>query len=162
MDKIKTYIIVLVATFPQWHTKKEQYTYFKESIFNGISQGQRGLKIHTIRGSYELWKKRIDEINSGKAILSIRQWTGKPYHSRQVEILRLEKAGIQKIRSMDDTHAYIVNDKGNVLPVPLQELSANDGLELSDFMEWLRHSGPAPNNPMAIIHFTEYRYWNYR
>lgn len=162
MDKIKTYIIVLATTFPQWHTKRRHETFFKESIHNGMSQKQGRNKIHTIRKSYDLWKKRIDEINSGQAVLSIRQWTGQPYRSKQVEIFRLEKAGIQKIRSMDETHAYIIGENGNVLPVPLQEMSANDGLDISDFMEWFRHSGPTPDNPMAIIHFTSYKYWNYK
>lgn len=158
MGKKKTYTIVLAVTFPKWHTKKTQCTYFKESVLRGMAPGQASSKIHTIRGSYELWEKRIDEINSGKAVLSIRQWSGQPYRSKQVEILRLEKAGIQKIRSMDDSHAYIVNDKDNVLPVSLEEMSANDGLKLSDFLEWFRYT-PTPESPMAIIHFTEFRYY---
>lgn len=158
MEKKKTYTIVLAVTFPKWHTKKTQCTCFKESVLRGMTPGQASSKIHTIRGSYDLWKKRIDEINSGKAVLSIRQWSGQPYRSKQVEILRLEKAGIQKIRSMDDRYVYITDENGKVLPVSLDELSANDGLELTDFLEWFRYT-PTPESPMAIIHFTAFRYY---
>lgn len=151
-------------TFPQSHKKAGNETFFKEAFTVGVDGDNKRnkplhSKIHTIRHNYELWKKRIEEINAGKAILSIRQWTGKPYCSKQVEIKRLNKVGIQKIRSMDDEYAYGVNDKGNVLPIPLSLLSINDGLELPDFKEWFKDSKPTPNNPMAIIHFTDFAYF---
>lgn len=38
-------------------------------------------KLHTCRANYSLWKKRIDEVNEGKAILVIYEWTDKPYNS---------------------------------------------------------------------------------
>ena len=165
MNKIKTYVITLSMVFPESHTKAGRNTFFKEAITNGIEGDHekyeyQHFKIHTVRNNYELWKKRIDEVNAGKAIISIRQWTGKPYRSKQTEIRQLNKAGIQKIRSMDDNFAYSVSDKGNVLPIPLDLLSINDGLELSDFKEWFKGSEPTPGNPMAIIHFTDFRYFD--
>lgn len=164
MKKIKTYVITLSMTFPKSHAKAGRRTFFKEAITNGIDGDHekyeyQHFKIHTIRHNYELWKKRIDEVNAGKAILSIRQWTGKPYCSKQVEIRQLKKVGIQKLRSMDDNFAYGVSDKGNVLPIPLVLLSINDGLELSDFKEWFKASKPTPEEPLAIIHFTDFKYF---
>jgi len=151
--------------FPESHTKAGRNTFFKEAITNGIEGDHekyeyQHFKIHTVRNNYELWKKRIDEVNAGKAIISIRQWTGKPYRSKQTEIRQLNKAGIQKLRSMDDYFAYSVSDKGNVLPIPLVLLSINDGLELPDFKEWFKGSNPTPDKPMAIIHFTDFKYFD--
>ena len=165
MNKIKTYVITLSAVFPKSHTKDGRNTFFKEAITNGIEGDHekyeyQHFKIHTVRNNYELWKRRIDEVNAGKAIISIRQWTGKPYRSKQTEIMQLNKVGIEKLRSMDDNFAYSVSDKGNVLPIPLDLLSINDGLELSDFKEWFKGSEPTPGNPMAIIHFTDFRYFD--
>lgn len=59
---------------------------------------------------------------------------------------------------MDDRYVYITDENGKVLPVSLDELSANDGLELTDFLEWFRYT-PTPESPMAIIHFTAFRYY---
>lgn len=165
MNKIKTYVITLSKVFPKSHTKDGRNTFFKEAITNGIEGDHekyeyQHFKIHTVRHNYELWKRRIDEVNAGKAIISIRQWTGKPYRSKQTEIRQLNKAGIQKLRSMDDNFAYSVSDKGNILPIPLVLLSINDGLELPDFKEWFKGSNPTPDKPMAIIYFTDFKYFD--
>lgn len=159
MNEIKTYVIILSSVFPKKHNKTGRNTFFKEAITNGIEGDHEKyeyqyFKIHTIRSNYELWKKRIDEVNSGKAIISIRQWNGKPYCSKQTEIRQVRKAGIQMIKSMDDNFAYILNDR----PISLDVLSSNDGLELIDFKEWFKGSKPTVDKPMAIIHFTDYRY----
>lgn len=37
------------------------------------------LKRHTIRANYEFWAKRFEKIAAGEAVLSIREWVGKPY-----------------------------------------------------------------------------------
>ena len=68
-------------------------TEFKEKVLNKK-------KIHTIRANFPLWEKRIKEVQEGRAVLSIRQWTGEPYRSKQVEIVRLAAeggVGVQKL-----------------------------------------------------------------
>ena len=40
------------------------------------------VKLHTIRANYPLWEKRIKDIQEGHAVLSVRQWSGKPYRSK--------------------------------------------------------------------------------
>ncbi|WP_233247057.1 hypothetical protein [Prevotella sp. oral taxon 376] len=90
---MKTYVITLSRYFPANHSKAGMPTDFKEKFL-------KGEKIHTIRLNYPLWEKRIEEVQGGKAVLSIRQWAGKPGHSKQIEIARLtakDGAGIQKL-----------------------------------------------------------------
>ena len=119
-----------------------------------------GKKIHTIRANYELWEKRIKDVQDGKAVLSIRYWSGKPYNSKQVEIHQLDKdsgVGVQKIcYTIDNSENYrpIIYDSCKI--IGLQELSKNDGLSLDDFKEWFKKYDLS--KPMAIIQFTDFRY----
>lgn len=79
---MKTYVITVSEKFPTKHKRKGEPTFFRENIL-------AVKKIHTIRNNYEFWKKRIDEVQNGNAVLSIRVWTGKPYASPQEEITYL-------------------------------------------------------------------------
>jgi hypothetical protein len=149
MKKLKTYVLTVSQVFPSYHPQKGELTNFPCSILSLT-------KIHTIRQNYELWKKRIDEVNAGRAVLSIRYWDGKPYKDRQVEFQRLDKdsgIGIQKLTEMSfsDNTAFI----DGVSPLHLEAVADNDGLTLQQFKDWFR----TPNSePMAIIHFTSFRY----
>lgn len=40
-------------------------------------------------GKLSTMAERITEVQQGKAVLSVRQWSGKPYRSPQIEITRL-------------------------------------------------------------------------
>lgn len=74
--KLKTYVITISKKFPGYHPRKGDPTYFSSGI---VSRRKK----HTIRGNYALWKKRFDEIAAGRAKLSLREWIGKPYCSKQ-------------------------------------------------------------------------------
>ena len=87
---MKTYVLIISESYPETHPKTGKKTHFKQQI-------ESGLKIHTIRGNYDVWKKRIDEINKGNAYLSVRKWTGKPYCSKQEELFTFDKLGIEII-----------------------------------------------------------------
>lgn len=86
---MKTYVITLSRHFLANHKRAGEETHFKEKFLLG--QGLTDYdtpsmaKIHTIRANYPLWEKRIKEVQEGRAVLSVRQWTGKPYRSKQVE-----------------------------------------------------------------------------
>jgi hypothetical protein len=152
---MKTYVLTVSEFFPKTHNKTGLPTGFINSIGNKS-------KKHTIRGNYELWKKRFEKIDKGEACLSIRYWTGKPYNSPQKEVFNLTKTdgiGVQKLKSWDLLHdrAYCLNANKNVLPVGTDELAKNDGLTPSDFKEWFKKYDLS--KPMAIIHFTSFRYW---
>ena len=148
---MKTHVLILSQTFPKGHPDEGKPTRFGASVVQQV-------KIHTIRNGFEDWTRKISEVLSGEARLSIRIWEDKPYRSRQIELLSLDKnsgVGIQKLRSFDDKTAYFIGSKGNVLPVSLQELANNDGLSLNEWKGWFKDNAKFP---LAIIHFTDFRY----
>jgi len=148
---MKTHVLILSQTFPKGHPDEGKPTRFGASVVQQV-------KIHTIRNGFEDWTRKISEVLSGEAVLSVRVWEGKPYRSKQMEILCLDKnsgIGIQKLHSFDEDTAYFVGDKGNVLPVPLQELANNDGLSMNEWKGWFVNNSKLP---LAIIHFTNFRY----
>jgi len=152
---MKTYVITISKTFPATHPRKGEPTGFETKISSRK-------KKHTIRGNYDLWKKRIDEINDGAAVLSVREWTGKPYASKQKELFVFGKGqiGIQKcsIQIIEDDISDIVNFQiDGYLSLKLEkanEVMANDGLDRLDFIAWFKK--PLTNG--CIIHFTDLRY----
>ena len=148
---MKTHVLILSQTFPKGHPDEGKPTRFGASVVQQV-------KIHTIRNGFKDWTRKISEVLSGEARLSIRIWEDKPYRSRQIELLSLDKnsgVGIQKLRSFDDKTAYFIGSKGNVLPVSLQELANNDGLSLNEWKGWFKDNAKFP---LAIIHFTDFRY----
>ena len=79
MKKYKKYVITLSQVFPVTHERKGEPTGFKDKFLAAIGKADGNWKkFHTIRANYELWKKRFEEIDAGRACLCIRQWTGKP------------------------------------------------------------------------------------
>ena len=139
----KVYVLMLAKQFPKGHPKAGESTGF----FNKIVGGE---KIHTIRNNYPLWESRIEQINSGFAVLSVRGWTGNAYRSKQIEIMQFEKLGIQKMYFKE----YGICIPGADMPDDIV-VAKNDGLSEGDFDDWLEFR---PTEPMAIIHFTDFRY----
>jgi hypothetical protein len=152
---MKTYVITISRFFPKTHKKAGNPTFFLEQI-NGLT------KLHTIRGNYPLWKKRIQKVNNGDAILSLRYWNGKPYTSKQVEAFVFDKTsglGVEKldIIDFDNQGCHVVNSCFSAAcQFPTKYLAENDGLGLEDFKEWFK--GYDLSEPLAIIHFTHFRY----
>lgn len=157
---MKTYVLTVSHTFPKTHKRAGEETFFKERILSALSKDPlMWNKIHTIRANYELWAKRVKEIQEGKAILSIRYWSGKPYNSKQVEICQLDKnsgIGVQ-ILFFDECkiNKPLIADSSKTFILP-SLIAKNDGLSLEDFKDWFRKYDL--NKPMAIIHFTKFRY----
>ena len=148
---MKTYVLTLSKAFPKTHVRTGEPTEFREKL---LKKG----KIHTIRANYELWRKRIAEVRAGRAVLSVRQWTGKPYASRQEEIARLtaeNSVGIQKL-CFPNRSTALVDYPERKLSVDFKLLAKNDGLSLADWCDWFRHYDLS--KPLAIIHFTNFRY----
>lgn len=168
---MKTYVITLSKVFPTGHKRAGEPTAFKSSFETGqiyskckqrivaMCAGEclsvLGGKIHTIRANYPLWQKRISEVQRGEAVLSVRQWTGKPYRSpqEQIDILTNEDGvGIQELKMIDLFRPTEIN--GNRVELP--DLAENDGLTFDDWYQWFK--GYDLTQPMAIIHFTKFRY----
>lgn len=181
---MKTYVIIVSPTFPSYHPRKGQQTYFIEKIKNALEDlmdlrhiGFQALdgsgsiqqrKIHTIRKNYPLWEKRMANVLKYEAVISLRCWElpGGCYTkgNKQIEIARLsadDNIGIQKIEfSKNGLYGMIKIDGGfpeNTLGgYSITELSSNDGLSLLDFKDWFK--GYDLSEPLAIIHFTPFRY----
>lgn len=60
---MKTYVLIVSQRFPMTHPRKGQPTMFIENILNKT-------KIHTIRGNFPLWEKRIEEVQNELAVIS--------------------------------------------------------------------------------------------
>ena len=139
---------MISRVFPSYHKNKGELTRFEQKIRNKN-------KIHTIRANYEKWKRKIDQIKNGEAVLSIREWQGVPYHSKQNYLFYYNQEDALDVSKLTkDENGYLIND---TIRVSEEELAKNDGLTLDEFQEWFK---VFPSEPMAIIHFSGFRYEN--
>lgn len=115
------------------------------------------------RQNYEFWKKRIDEVNKGNAILSVRQWSGKPYNSKQIEIKQFKQGELDYQRvlitgSDSKSGLYIgINTGGDFKHLSdksINKLANNDGLTLQQFQSWFKYGA----EDGIIIHWTKLKY----
>jgi hypothetical protein len=87
----KKIIITLSRVFPVTHSRRGEPTGFANKLASGE-------KKHTIRSNYDLWNVNAEKMERGKFYLSIRQWSGRPYNSPQVEIAqRHNPIGVQPV-----------------------------------------------------------------
>lgn len=166
---MKIYVIILSERFPKPHPQKGQNTNFKWLFINRK-------KIHTIRKNFSRWEKIISRVQNGEAVLSIRQWEGKPYRSKQVEIGRLTTengVGIQKVvfsRSEweeDNGQHFCYWAAVDGKKINIDDIAINDGfLDFRNYVSWF-DSEIEKQNPdkegwrhleLAVIHFTKFRY----
>lgn len=185
---MNTYVITLSQRFPATHPRKGERTYFKEKLHNAllwqkgenvgyalnpsdaVPQDQPQLKLHTIRANYPFWAKRFEKINAGEAVLSVRQWSGKPYRSKMIEIARLTKddgIGLQALEFLEFDPAFKTGIwiAGKTYGQSQKLILAkNDGLSFDDWYAWFfgKKKNGKPlydlSQTMAIIHFTSFRY----
>lgn len=166
---------MLSRKYPAAHPKAGQDTYFEIKLQNGIKGYASDMllyydkdfnivserKIHTIRTNYTLWSERIKEVQAGKAVISIRQWTGKPYQSKQQEIRKITKEdnpAVEFLRmDLNTEECYVSDRKGHPFTkeIDIEQLAINDGLNVYDFIDWFHSIKPIY---AAIIHFTPFRY----
>ena len=160
---MKKYVITLSKVFPTTHPKAGIPTGFEHKLHAAINgwSDHAHLKLHTIRANYPLWAKRFEQIERGEAYLSVRQWSGKPYASKQVEIARLTKEdgiGLQELIHKKENRLsparYTIED----CEIDTRMLAENDGLTLADWEAWFSNPKYDLSEPMAIIHFTNFRY----
>jgi hypothetical protein len=132
MEK-QVYVLTVSNYFPNYPRNRGENTGIEDKIKNGI-------KIHELRSDYFMWKKRIDDVNARRAILSIRRWSGKPYQNRQIEIMQLEKAGIQMLtnsKNRDGSTSYWRVTVDNNQFVDFITLSKNEGKPAEEWRNWL-------------------------
>lgn len=161
---MKTFVLMLSQVFPAGHPKSGIPTGFQHKIqaaLNGWSD-LTFAKLHSIRANYTLWAKRFEQIERGEAFLSIRQWSGMPYASKQVEIARLTKEdgiGLQKFEvstnyaGINNWQHFKIDDRGYM---SINDIPNKDGLTREDWIAWFQNYDLS--KPMAIIQFTKFRY----
>ena len=160
---MKTHVLIVSEHFPAYHPRGGQETDFADNIAIGV-------KKHTIRKNYEYWAPKIQEVQEGKAILSIRSWSGKPYNSPQIKHFELgaDSVGIEKI-SMEYSKEF-----ADLIEIKIEDeiytkahqrpqfdlinsfLWRYDGFkEEDDFHDWFQYNTLEGG---CIIHFTDHRY----
>lgn len=176
MKKLKIYVIFVSRTYPAYHSKKGQPTFFEDKILRAIRQSPYtddiaidiDPKLHTFRGNYLLWKTKIDEVLAGNAVIVLK------YHSlgryvkgnQQIEFARFDKdsgIGIQEaIYKTDFEEPFsgmaIRCEDGVFRDFPFYNVAENDGLTEADFACWFEKGKYELSDPMACIHFTNFRY----
>ncbi len=163
---MKTYVLTLSQYFLSKHSRAGQPTDFAHLFENGQHLKPDGLevckhKIHTIRANYPLWKKRIDEVTNGEAVLSVRRWTERPYFSPQKKLVDFTKddgVGIQMLTFHPYGNGSVSFNNFDIDGhyADIKDVARHDGLSFEDWREWFK--GYDLSEPLAIIHFTKFRY----
>ncbi len=148
---IKKYELMVSKAFLHTHPRKGQPTGFAEKINDQE-------KIHTLRGNYELWKKRMDEVNAGTAVIVVKQWNGRPYWTGKTVLFYLKKGSVQKYQvSKFERAMQIEVEPGEMLWFDKYDVARNDGLSHADFQGWF-FPKKITEASGAVIHFTDFRY----
>ncbi len=156
-DTRKCYVLMVSRTFPKVHPKAEQETGFVEAIENGS-------KIHTIRADFEKWQNIADEVNEGKAYVSVRYWSKSPYNykrdgSKQVEFKRLDKLEVQSVFMTRYSFFEVTLNDEYIYHPEIETLAKNDGLSYDDLDKWIFPPKCKQDEFWgAVIHFTDFKY----
>ena len=143
--------VMLSKTFFPQHPKAGEPTGFKEKV-------KKGTKRHTCRCNYDYWKERIETLQERGGVLSLRQWSGKPYEKGKPQELIMDVPAsmveVQRLvmRRTKDTESevYVEGEDGvfakaaqynyfaevEGTPIDVATLAKNDGLSLEDFKAW--------------------------
>jgi hypothetical protein len=168
-------VLILSSQFMKEHPRAGEQTNFREKILSALNRDEELVatcfqkppqKLHTIRAKFKEWEAKIAKVNRGEAVLRVVTWSGVSYRSKWVDVCTLTKddgIGVQELQfDKDDwSWAWVSNtDKADLSPRTLQpsynRLSKNDGLSVDDFKAWFKGYNLA--EPLAIIHFTNFRY----
>ncbi len=153
-NRAKTVVLILSKTFPRKHRSAGLSTNFQRSL-------TAGKKIHTIRSGYEVWKHNIEKVQGGTFFLSLRQWVGVPYRSKQEEIKELKSTvGYERITMQYDPETGIIKAVINGRRYEdVKQIAKNDGLSWEDFVDWFFGQGTDRTLFQGVIvHFTNFRY----
>lgn len=173
MNKLTHYKIPVSPRFLSNHPRKGQQTLFIQKIQLGLNMlvelpGDAVIdlepKIHTFRRNFKLWAERMKKVHAGMAVIDLCYWKlpgGRFTQGNElITFATLDKdsgCGVQKIIFKDNfVCAAIETSYAANLVVPASIISVNDGLSLEDLEAWFK--GYDLSEPMAIIHFTKFRY----
>jgi hypothetical protein len=159
-------VLLLSKTFFPAHPKAGEETHFANKVL--AATGNQTIcpevfeeKKHTCRRNYEYWKKKIDRLKATGGELSIRQWSGKPYRSKQeiVATIPAEDVEVQRLSFHHNPYGWTTCVDSRC--VPIATIASNDGLTKDDFVAWFTpalNPDAERNDDFAIIHLTKFRY----
>ena len=128
-------VLTLAKVFPKYHPRAGEPTGFRDAFLSGR-------KIHTLRANVK------GKFRDGD-VVSVREWEGVPYRSKQVVIRDGVRIGLQHI-VMSRKDGFVWGSIGGTV------IAENDGLRWQDFTSWFfRGDGDYEGD---IIHFTDFRY----
>ena len=164
--KIKRYRLSVRRAFTEDHPRAGEPTYFVDRILkNGVGfyEFLEWQKIHTIRANYNYWAGIMEKVQRGEAVIELFYWSGSPYNSKrdgnkQIVFATLDKdsgCGVQMLEFKNSIFNCQTVD-GDYCYSEIDTIAANDGLSIEDFRAWFE--GYDLTKPMAIIHFTKFRY----
>lgn len=140
-------VITFSRTFPSYHPKAGQSTFFVEKFWESVHVDfdikapirtcfdmdltkVYGAKYHTIRAGNR-WKVGDK--------FSPRVWSGKPYNSKQIIIAPdVEVKNVHKFEIEPDGKIFLNNNTALIM-ADVQLISKNDGLGADDFLAWFKH-----------------------
>lgn len=146
-------VITFSRTFPSYHPKVGQPTFFVEKFWNSIYEGkdrEEALISHELSGMWSAWCEMRElapkhtTIRAGHRFkvgdkFSPRVWSGTPYKSKQIIIAPdMEVKNIIPIHIWKSDRIMIGHKSGNETLGLLEakKVCKNDGLEFQDFEDW--------------------------
>lgn len=137
-------VITLARRFLSGHPKVGQLTGFRDKFLMGD-------KIHTIRRNEKGFFKDGDDI-------SVREWSGVAYRSKQDVICNLRGCGVVPIRLYRGFGLVDVGGGVDPVVVPLNVVAGNDGMSMVDFMSWFFPPSGGAFWDGSLVYFTDFRY----
>lgn len=141
---MKTYILLLAKKYPKYHKRAGEDTNFDLEFLSGN-------KIHTIRQNFKLWEKRLQS----PFILSVREWKGEPYKSKQQILKNISSDKLSYDKILVSSKSIVILRK-TLNIVPNKSVCKNDGLTIEDFNDWFKNYPRVES--MILIYFNNQRY----
>lgn len=141
-------VLILSRTYPSYHPKKGQPTYFVEKLYNSIYQDEcdwssalGDVSNYVVELNHLIREKKHHTIRAGSRFkvgekFSPRVWSGKPYASKQIII-----APDVEVKKVWNFTKDLISDNFHLNSKPITagnliEIAHNDGLKINDFFAW--------------------------
>lgn len=143
-----TKVITFSRTFPAYHSRAGQPTFFAQKILNQLNLNTIGEipdDVKTVFGGVlsfhivaKAGLKKRHTIRAGNRwnvgdVFSPRVWTGKPYYSKQLQFA--PNITIKKVWPFELINGEFYLPGASCTTI-IQTIANNDGLTLDDFKEW--------------------------
>ena len=157
---MNTVVVMLTKEFFKGHPMAGKPTNFSTLV-------KQGKKIHTCRDNHDYWAGKIEALKKNGGVLSIREWSGKPYRSNQNVIMDVPASEVHvstlelhRIITVYNEKRYYATIGGK--PISMAKLAGNDGFnfqtDFEAFLDPIFDMRGADVVKLAIIHFNSYRY----